>query len=69
MPKMTGQQAWEKIHELSPDLPVIFSSGYSFNELKKNTLIAEKGRLIQKPYTPDQLMDTIAKTLALTSNR
>jgi CheY-like chemotaxis protein len=69
MPKMSGQQAWEKIHEISPDLPVIFSSGYSFNELKKNTLIAEKGRLIQKPYTPDQLMDTIAKTLALTSNR
>jgi PAS domain S-box-containing protein len=69
MPKMSGQQAWEKIHELNPDLPVIFSSGYSFNELKKNTLITEKGRLIQKPYTPDQLMDTIAKTLALTSSR
>jgi|GEM_PF-3401646 len=69
MPKMSGQQAWEKIHEISPDLPVIFSSGYSFNELKKNTLIAEKGRLIQKPYTPDQLMDTIAKILDSTSNR
>ena len=69
MPQMSGQQAWEKIHAIRPDLPVIFSSGYSFNELKENTLIAEKGRLIQKPYTPDRLMDVIAKTLASSPNR
>ncbi|WP_462324134.1 ATP-binding protein [Desulfoplanes sp.] len=64
MPGMTGQQVWEKIQTIRPDLPVIFSSGYSFNELKENTIIAEKGRLIQKPYSPDQLMETIAKALA-----
>jgi CheY-like chemotaxis protein len=50
MPKMTGQQAWEKIHELSPDLPVIFSSGYSFNELKKKHPDRRKG-----PADPETL--------------
>jgi PAS domain S-box-containing protein len=56
MPEMTGQQAWKKIHQLRQDVPTIFSSGYSFNELQENTLLAQKGWLIQKPYTPDQLM-------------
>jgi CheY-like chemotaxis protein len=64
MPEMTGQQAWKKIHQLRQDVPTIFSSGYSFNELQENTLLAQKGWLIQKPYTPDQLMQAIANALA-----
>ncbi|GAU07673.1 hybrid sensor histidine kinase/response regulator [Desulfoplanes formicivorans] len=68
MPEMTGHQAWKKIHELRPDIPTIFCSGYSFNELRETTLLTEKGWLIQKPYSPDQLMQTIANALTSSGN-
>ena len=63
MPGKTGQQVWEEVQRIRPDLPVLFSSGYSFNELKDNVLISKTGHLIQKPYTPKNLLETIARML------
>jgi len=63
MPKKTGQQVWEEVHTTRPDLPVLFSSGYSFTELKENALFSQNGQLIQKPYTPNVLLETIVDIL------
>lgn len=63
MPGKNGQQVWEEVYKLRPDLPVLFSSGYSFNELKDNTLLSDNGQLIQKPYTPGNLLQTLADML------
>ena len=63
MPGKNGQQVWEEVSKIRPDLPVLFSSGYSFNELKDNALLSENGQLIQKPYTPGDLLETIADIL------
>ena len=63
MPKASGRVVCERIRALKPALPVIFSSGYSFSVLDKD-FIAQTGALtIQKPHSPEQLLQLVRAAL------
>ncbi|MDH5752193.1 MAG: response regulator, partial [Deltaproteobacteria bacterium] len=55
MPRLKGSEACQKIKEISPETPVIFSTGYSGNAIDKEFLEKFNAKLINKPYTPNVL--------------
>jgi two-component system cell cycle sensor histidine kinase/response regulator CckA len=63
MPKKSGKEASEEIRALSPDIKVIFVSGYP-HEMLSGTGISQKGEaFIQKPFSPSELARRIRKML------
>lgn len=69
MPRMSGHEAYEKIHSISPQIPVIFMTGYSTETvqsrfLKQNDFVEKTGTpLIQKPYNIEALGRKIREVL------
>ncbi len=63
MPKFGGQELYARICALKPDVPVIFTTGYTA-EAAALSQLAEKGMaVLLKPYTPAQLGRKIRETL------
>lgn len=69
MPRLSGNEAYEKIHALSPDVPVIFMTGYS-TETAQNQFLSQNdavvqsdAQLIQKPYNIEVLGRKIREVL------
>ncbi|MBI3117380.1 MAG: PAS domain S-box protein [Candidatus Hydrogenedentes bacterium] len=56
MPKLSGEQAFQKIKEIAPNLPILLSSGY--NEQEALARFAGKGLagFLQKPYTQGEFL-------------
>lgn len=61
MPRMSGHEAYERIHSLNSDVPVIFTTGYSV-EIVQDTFInrnpfSEESAavVIEKPYSIESL--------------
>lgn len=50
MPRMTGFEAYERIHGLDPDMPVLFASGYSEDALQGGGLDRAKVPILAKPF-------------------
>jgi CheY-like chemotaxis protein len=63
MPKLDGHQALEKIHSIRPDVPVLFSSGYSENAIHTNFVLHEGLSLLQKPYSSEALLRAVRRVL------
>lgn len=63
MPGMGGHEAYEQIHGLRPDVPVLFSSGYSENAVHTNFVLHNGLALIQKPYARDELLRAVRRAL------
>ncbi len=64
MPQMDGSVTFDKIREISPELPIILSSGYSIDGLA--TAILQRGcnDFIQKPYNMAELSTKINSVLS-----
>jgi two-component system, cell cycle sensor histidine kinase and response regulator CckA len=60
MPNMDGGKTFDRLREIQPDLPVILSSGYSFNDQAENILKRGCLGFIQKPFSLSEL-STILK--------
>ncbi len=56
MPRQGGYRAWKEIRKIRPDVPVLFTSGYSENAVHTGFILKEGLRLLQKPYLPDALL-------------
>jgi two-component system, cell cycle sensor histidine kinase and response regulator CckA len=63
MPKMGGPEAYEKIRTLKPDVPVIFTSGYSERSARLASLTSQGAMLLQKPCGPKTLARKIREVL------
>jgi len=63
MPKMNGKEAWQAIKVLSPNIRVIFVSGYADDIFVKDTIPSRGGAFIQKPSTPAVLVRKIREIL------
>lgn len=63
MPKMSGQKVSEKIKELKPEVKVLFTSGYTVDEIHSDFILEEGLDLIQKPYAPNSLLRKIREIL------
>ncbi|HKV04945.1 MAG TPA: ATP-binding protein, partial [Candidatus Acidoferrales bacterium] len=63
LPKISGPDVYGKIQETNPDLPVIFTTGYSL-DLAAFQKVQEKGwPVLQKPYSPQDLARKVRETL------
>ena len=60
MPGLSGQQTFGKLKTIAPELPVLFSSGYSAEEI--SDLDGSMG-LLSKPYRPKELLLAVAKAI------
>jgi len=68
MPNMSGPEAYERMVELVPDLPVVFATGYSTSPLLERAAENPSVRVLAKPYKPDTLIGVIHEVLGVTSD-
>ncbi|MCP4642026.1 MAG: response regulator [bacterium] len=59
MPKLGGKDVHDHIKSTYPDLPVLFSSGYSFGSIDPQSLPSADSAFIAKPYSPTDLLRRI----------
>ena len=64
MPGIGGVELARRVREHWPGLPILFMSGYSMEDLKRQGVTGVQGGLIQKPFTPRALAVTVAEALA-----
>jgi len=53
----------KRIREAQPDIPVLFTSGYTQNAIHTNFVLKEGLRLLQKPYSQEQLLRALRSIL------
>lgn len=63
MPVMGGKEVYEEIKKIKPELPVLFSTGYSENSIHTNFVLEKNLNLINKPYGRLDLLRTIRNIL------
>ena len=63
MPEMSGEETFERLKQIRPDVKVVLASGYSLNG--KAAGIMAKGCLafLQKPFTAADLSRTVREVL------
>lgn len=59
MPKMNGREVYHAIRESSPDMAVVYMSGYSNDILDRNRILEDRARFIGKPFSREALLKTI----------
>jgi len=59
MPKVSGHKVYEHIRNIRPDMPVIFSTGYSRGEFSENGHY----EIIQKPCSPGVFLKKLREVL------
>ncbi len=64
MPGMNGSELAERLTTLRPGLPVLFVSGFTEDLLISDGRLTEGVELLAKPYTPDALLERVARELA-----
>ncbi|MDQ3207739.1 MAG: response regulator, partial [Gemmatimonadota bacterium] len=63
MPGISGTELARRLKARWPALPILFMSGYSVEDLRLQGASDFEG-LIQKPFTPDRLVKSVAAALA-----
>lgn len=64
MPGMNGSELAEAIRQIRPQLPVIFMSGYTDDQLEGHRVLREDVVLIEKPFTAERLATQLHTVLA-----
>jgi two-component system cell cycle sensor histidine kinase/response regulator CckA len=63
MPHLSGRAVYQQIHEIRPDVPVIFCSGYDPDLAQLSFALEQKHPFIQKPCKPDALLRMVRQVL------
>ena len=63
MPKLKGPEVHDFILQMRPEVPVVFSTGYLDQVINADYMNRHGLTLIQKPYTPCTLFNTVRETL------
>ena len=63
MPRMGGGEAYDKMKEISPNVKVLLSSGYSIHSQAKEILARGCDAFVQKPFSMRELSQTIREVL------
>ena len=63
MPRMNGMEAFQKIHQESPDIPALFVSGYQEKIDSVNGLPDGVVEIVGKPISPKDLVRKIKAIL------
>jgi len=63
MPKKNGKEVGEVIRKVSPEVKLLFASGYTTDIIKGQELAEAGLGFIQKPFTPKDLLQTVRESL------
>jgi PAS domain S-box-containing protein len=63
MPKKSGKEAYDEIKQVSPDVRILFASGYTMDVAHRKELIDEGMDFILKPVTPKDLLKKVRQML------
>ena len=63
MPGMGGRALGEEIERMAPGLPVLYSSGYTGDEVARRGLVAEGVEFLAKPFSPEELLERVRAML------
>lgn len=63
MPKMSGPEFVKRLATIQPHARVVFMSGYSDSAMGGVTTLEPGAHFVQKPFTMDQLLETIQHAL------
>ena len=63
MPNKDGREAYNDIRTITPDIPIIFCSGYSTSGVHTSFVLDEDINFLQKPYDPTALVSKIHELL------
>ncbi|HQH26116.1 MAG TPA: ATP-binding protein, partial [Oligoflexia bacterium] len=63
MPKKSGRQVAEAIRKCSPCMPILFATGYSMGAVNAEDLIATGAKMIEKPYSRQDLLLLVRQML------
>ncbi len=69
MPGMSGSELAERLTMLSPELKVLYISGYTEEAVGGGGLLRPGTAYLQKPFTPDVLAHSVRELLDLPANR
>lgn len=61
---VSGSQLADRLTQLKPELKVIYTSGYSAETFRRDSVLSEDAILLRKPYTAAQLLKEVQKLLA-----
>jgi CheY-like chemotaxis protein len=64
MPGIGGAELARRLRERWPALPILFMSGYSVDDLRRQGAIGLERIIIQKPFTPEVLVRNVAAALS-----
>jgi len=64
MPKMDGRELGARVLAMWPDMKIIYMSGFSDNQDLRTEVLEHKSLFIQKPFTPQQLVQKLREVLA-----
>lgn len=65
MPRMGGSEMIEQLWKKGYNIPVLFTSGYTPDSAHEDFLLAHSFTQIDKPYTPDNLIEKVEETLKI----
>jgi two-component system, cell cycle sensor histidine kinase and response regulator CckA len=69
MPRMDGEQTFLQLRQMSPDLPIIISSGFGEQDIADKFIEKGLAYFIQKPYQMNKLEQKINDVLGITIPR
>jgi FixJ family two-component response regulator len=69
MPGMSGLEVLESIREIDQDVPVIVITGYGSVPSAVEAMKLGALEYVQKPFSPDELLDLVAKAAAVISRK
>jgi CheY-like chemotaxis protein len=64
MPRISGQEAYEKIKKIRPDVRVLLTSGYPSDFIRKEEILTAGIDFVPKPVSPDKLMKKVKEVMA-----
>jgi CheY-like chemotaxis protein len=64
MPEMSGEEVFELLRQIQPDIPVIVSSGYDESEATRRFAGKGVSGFLKKPYTAETLAERVKSVLA-----
>ena len=63
MPGSGGSELGGRLHELRPEVPVLYTSGFTDTDVVARGLLDRSLPLLQKPFTPDTLLERVRAML------
>ncbi len=64
MPELNGRELSDALADMHPNLPVLFMSGYTGDDVLARSLLPETAPFIQKPFAPEELLSRVRAMLA-----